>query len=92
VPVYGEDVLSERQCQNWFSKFRTGNFDLKDAPRSGRPIKADDEKIKALVEQTVASNINCLTDNYNLKYCMTLPSVDQKDAHRKDSKTYWWLE
>ncbi|EZA56911.1 hypothetical protein X777_02762 [Ooceraea biroi] len=20
--VYGEDVLSERQCQNWFSKFR----------------------------------------------------------------------
>lgn len=31
--VYGKDVLTERQCQNWFSKFRSGNFDLKDAPR-----------------------------------------------------------
>ena len=45
-----EDVLSEHQCQNWFSKFRFGNFDLEDSTRSGRPIKADDVKIKALVD------------------------------------------
>lgn len=43
------DILSECQCQNWFSKFCSGNFDLKDTPRSDRPIEADD-KIKVLVD------------------------------------------
>ncbi|GFT25303.1 mariner Mos1 transposase [Trichonephila clavipes] len=33
--VYGESVLTVRQCQNWFVKFRSGNFDVEDAPRSG---------------------------------------------------------
>ena len=28
--VYGDDCISERQCQNWFARFRYGNFDVKD--------------------------------------------------------------
>ncbi|GFY08396.1 histone-lysine N-methyltransferase SETMAR [Trichonephila clavipes] len=48
--VYGEGVLTARQCQNWFAKFRSGNFDVEDAPRSGRPVKADKDAIKALVD------------------------------------------
>ncbi|GAB1861621.1 SETMR methyltransferase [Camponotus japonicus] len=47
--VYG-DVLTERQCQNWFAKFRSGNFDVEDAPRSRRPVKADEDTIKALID------------------------------------------
>ncbi|GFW80373.1 mariner transposase [Trichonephila clavipes] len=39
--VYGEGVMTVRQCQNWFAKFRSGNFDVKNAPRSGRPVEAD---------------------------------------------------
>ncbi|GFS91032.1 histone-lysine N-methyltransferase SETMAR [Trichonephila clavipes] len=39
--VYGEGVLTVRQCQNWFAKFRSGKFDVEDAPRSGRPVEAD---------------------------------------------------
>ena len=48
--VYGEDVLTVRQCQNWFAKFRSGNFDVEDAPRSRRPVEADKDTIKALVD------------------------------------------
>ena len=48
--VYGEDVLTKRQCQNWFAKLRSGNFNLEDAPRSGRRLEADVDKIKSLVE------------------------------------------
>ncbi|GFS96652.1 histone-lysine N-methyltransferase SETMAR [Trichonephila clavipes] len=47
--VYG-CVLTVRQCQNWFVKFRYGNFDVEDAPRSGRPVGADKDAIKALVD------------------------------------------
>ena len=48
--VYGEDVLTERQCQNWFKKFRSGNFDVEDSSRSGRPVEADEDIIKALID------------------------------------------
>ncbi|GFW52894.1 mariner Mos1 transposase [Trichonephila clavipes] len=48
--VYEEGVLTVRQCQNWFAKFRSGNFDVEDAPRSGRPVEADKDVIKALVD------------------------------------------
>lgn len=46
----GDDALQERQCQNWFKKFRAGDFDLKDAHRSGRPVEVDDDKIEALIK------------------------------------------
>ncbi|GFX26454.1 histone-lysine N-methyltransferase SETMAR [Trichonephila clavipes] len=50
IYVYGKGVLTVRQCQNWFAKFRSGNFDVEDAPRSGRPVEADKDAIKALVD------------------------------------------
>ena len=47
---YGKKSLTERQCQNWFNRFCSRDFDLKDAPRSGRPTEFDDGKIKAIIE------------------------------------------
>ena len=43
-------MLTVRQCQNWFAKFRSGNFDVEDVSRSGRPVEADKDTIKALVD------------------------------------------
>ena len=51
--VYGEKSLTERQCQNWLAGFRSGNFDLKDAPRSGRRTEVDDDKIKAIQSKDI---------------------------------------
>ena len=53
--VYGEKLLTERQCQNWFARFRSGDFHLKDAPRSGRLTEVDDDKIKAMIENNRGS-------------------------------------
>ena len=36
--VYGGECLSKRQCQNWFARFRSGNFDVQDELRPGRTI------------------------------------------------------
>ena len=38
------------QCQNWFVKFRSGNFDVEDAPRSRKPVEANEDTIKALID------------------------------------------
>ena len=37
--VYVEDILKVRLCQNWFAKFWSLYFDVKDAERSRRPVK-----------------------------------------------------
>jgi len=48
--VYGDEALKERQCRNWFDKFRSGNFFIKDDQRSGRPTEVDDDQIKVIIK------------------------------------------
>ncbi|KFM66929.1 Histone-lysine N-methyltransferase SETMAR, partial [Stegodyphus mimosarum] len=48
--VYGDETLKERQCQNWFAKFRSGDFSLKDEKCSGSPVEIDDDLIKAIID------------------------------------------
>ena len=43
--VYGEDCFIERQCQCWFARFRSGNFNEQDMHRTVRPTTIDDDKI-----------------------------------------------
>ncbi|EZA47399.1 Histone-lysine N-methyltransferase SETMAR, partial [Ooceraea biroi] len=63
---YGEDALKLRQCQNWFTKFRSGDFNVKDAPRSGRPIEIDDDKIKALIDSNRRLTTREIAENLNI--------------------------
>ncbi|KAL0842348.1 hypothetical protein ABMA28_014470 [Loxostege sticticalis] len=46
--VYGSSAVSMRVAQIWFKRFQSGNFDVKDARRSGRPIT---DKIDAIFEK-----------------------------------------
>ncbi|CAK9827579.1 Histone-lysine N-methyltransferase SETMAR [Anthophora retusa] len=64
--VYGEDVLTVRQCQNWFAKFRSGNFDAEDAPRSGRSVEADKDTIKALIDANRRITTREIAERLNL--------------------------
>ena len=48
--VYGEEALKDRQCRNWFDKYRSGDFSLKDEQRSGRPNEVADDQIKAIIK------------------------------------------
>ena len=64
--IYGEKSLIELQCQNWFARFRSGDFDLKDAPRSGRPTEVDDDKIKAMIENNRRSTTWKIAEKLNI--------------------------
>ncbi|GBP46358.1 Putative uncharacterized protein FLJ37770 [Eumeta japonica] len=46
--VYRRNVVSVRAAQNWFKCFQSGHFDVKDEPRSGRPLT---HKIDAVLEK-----------------------------------------
>jgi len=48
--LYGDKALKENLCGNRFTKFHSGDFSLKDEPRSGRSSEVDDDQIQALIE------------------------------------------
>ena len=50
LDVYGEEALKDRQWRNWFDKFRSRDFSLKDEKRSGQPNEVDDDQIKAIIQ------------------------------------------
>lgn len=54
--LYG-DVICIRQCQQWFSRFRSGDFDLQDRKKSGRPSVLDNNDLKTLVESNPRQTI-----------------------------------
>jgi len=37
-------------CQKWFAKFRSGEMNIEDAPRSGRPVTTDVDQTTALID------------------------------------------
>lgn len=48
--VYGVEAVNERTCHKWYSRFRSGNFNIEDAQRCGRPHKADDNGILEMIQ------------------------------------------
>lgn len=40
-----------RVARSWFKRFQSGNFDVTDAPRSGRPVTREVDEIMEEIEQ-----------------------------------------
>ncbi|CAG0892107.1 unnamed protein product [Darwinula stevensoni] len=48
--AFGEGVISEKTCFDWFARFESGNYCVEDKPRSGRPSEFDDGALLQIVE------------------------------------------
>lgn len=51
VECYGEHALSKATCENWFKRFKSGDFDVQDKPRTGGPKKFEDEELEQLLDE-----------------------------------------
>ena len=49
--VYGTDSVGRTMTYKWFKQFETGNFDLSDKKRSGRPKKLNLEELENSIHQ-----------------------------------------
>ena len=47
----GEDTLSIRTVQHWFSRFKSDNFELNDSRHFERPLQVDVHALKQLIEK-----------------------------------------
>ncbi|GFW43664.1 histone-lysine N-methyltransferase SETMAR [Trichonephila clavipes] len=48
--VHGVDTVTANYVQFWFRRFRSGIFDVKDAPRPGSPVVENIDKITEIIE------------------------------------------
>ncbi|GFU38452.1 histone-lysine N-methyltransferase SETMAR [Trichonephila clavipes] len=48
--VYGADTVTANYMQFWFRRFLSGIFDVKVAPRTGRPIIENVDKITEIIK------------------------------------------
>ena len=62
----GQGVLDVSTARRWFVRFRDGDCELEDKPRSGRPQEVDSEQVRALVEanpyetaRSLATQLQC---------------------------------
>lgn len=49
--VYGENSLARRQCFEWFARFKSGDFDIRDKERPGQPKKFEDAELQQLLDE-----------------------------------------
>ena len=47
----GIKVVSPESCRYWYKRFRDGDFDLSDRPRTGQPKKFKDDELEALLDE-----------------------------------------
>lgn len=47
--AFGANTVSERTIREWFSRFRAGDYNLQDQPRSGRPSELNVDRLRQLV-------------------------------------------
>jgi len=73
--VYGPDTVTTNYVQFWFRRFRSGIFDVKDAPRTDRPVVENVDKITEMIEvdrhvssRSIAQELKI--DHYYYYYCL----------------------
>lgn len=49
VEAYGQHAPTEKTCERWFARFKSGDFDTEDKERPGQPKKFEDEELEALL-------------------------------------------
>ena len=64
--AFGEGTIAERTGQKWFKKFSSGNENLEDEPRSGRPSIKNNKDIKLEIEQDSSQTCQDLAFRFNV--------------------------
>ena len=87
--VYGENAMAERTARYWFAKFKEENFDLKDAPRSGRPTELDEGQLNQLLHEDLRQTTRKLAERINCSHAELKAWLDEffqsktKDFYRE---------
>lgn len=63
---YAEHALSQKQCQEWFRKFKSVNFDLRNKERGRLPKKFEDSGLQALLDEDDIQTLKRFAEQLNV--------------------------
>jgi len=66
VEAYGEHALGKLQCFEWFKKFESGNFDVRNEEHGKPPKKFEDSELQALLDESDAQTQQQFVDQLNV--------------------------
>ena len=72
--AYGDNCVGASTCREWFAKFKKGDFDLQDKPRSGRPYEFENDDLQAILDEDSAQTTTELAKRLG---------VDQSTVNRR---------
>ncbi|GFX49733.1 histone-lysine N-methyltransferase SETMAR [Trichonephila clavipes] len=75
--VYDADTVTASYVQFWFRRFRSGIFDVKDAPHTGRPVVENDDKITEIIEVHWHSSSRSITQELMIDHKTILNNLRQ---------------
>jgi len=72
VEAYGEHALGTSQCFEWFKKFKSGDFDVRNEKRGKPPKKFEDSELQALLDdaqtqQQLADQLNVTREDVSIR-------------------------
>jgi histone-lysine N-methyltransferase SETMAR len=81
--VEGEDAVSVRVAQMWFKRFKEGDLDVKDKPRSGRPSVLDEEELQAALDDEPGSTTRELAEDLGISQMTIVRKLHEFDFVNK---------
>jgi len=66
VEAYGEHALGKSQCFEWFKKFKSGDFNVRNEERGKPPKKFEDSELQALLDEDDTQTQQQLADQLNV--------------------------
>ncbi|KAF7493631.1 Histone-lysine N-methyltransferase SETMAR [Sarcoptes scabiei] len=64
--TYGPKTISNATTKRWFQRFRSGGKEVKDEPRSGRPVITDYDRIVEFVESDRHASLKMIGRSLNM--------------------------
>jgi len=81
--VYGDDAVSDRTARDWFVRFRSGNFGIEDAPRTGRPSTDKVDEIMEKVNQDRHISSHYIAKELDIHHQTVLNHLDNAGYQKK---------
>lgn len=66
VEAYGEHALGRTQCNEWFNKFKSGDFDVINEERGRPPKKFEDTELQTLLDEDNGQTQQQLAEQLNV--------------------------
>ena len=66
VEAYGDHALGQTQCNEWFNKFKSGNFDVRNTDRGKPPKLFEDVELQALLDEDDGQTQKQLAEQLNV--------------------------